>query len=157
MEAFNFDPAKKTIKFVCASCGRSWIKDVSKFFDPPKASRIKCKCPCGHIFRATLDRRRHSRKTVDFSGAYIHDRRKIRGLANFKNLSESGAGFELSTDRAMATGDQILVRFSLDDANKTFIAKEAEIKKISGLYVGVEFLSKTWPHDPLFAYLNNSS
>jgi hypothetical protein len=92
------------------------------------------------------------------TGAYIHDKRKSRGVINIKDLSRSGIGFELTTDSKdciISTGDILTVRFNLDDVFKTLISKEVITKRIKGKFIGNEFLDILYEHDLLHLYLDN--
>jgi len=90
-------------------------------------------------FPITLDNRRHQRKTTNLTGAFIHDKTKIRGLINIKNISTSGIGFELNSKQFLHIGDRMALKFNLDDPAGSYLYKEGIIKKIDGNYVGMEF------------------
>lgn len=123
----------------CPQCKRNWKKDLSQLKQRFNKSQINGRCSCGYSFAITLDKRRHRRKTTNLTGAYIHDRLKLRGLINIKNISKSGIGFELNSKQFMHVGDRIVLKFNLDDQHKSFISEEGIVKKIDGNYVGVEF------------------
>lgn len=125
--------------FECPQCKKTWKKDLSQLKNRINKSQVNARCSCGFTFPITLDKRRHRRKTTNLTGAFIHDRLKIRGLINIKNVSKSGIGFELNSKQFMHVGDRIVLKFNLDDQNKSFIYEEAIVKKIDGNYVGVEF------------------
>ena len=139
--------------FLCPQCQRSWKKDLTNFMNHNKKIRFKCKCPCGYSFPVLLERRVYIRKNTDINGAFIHDKKKIRGAINIKNVSLGGLGFELTSNYLISTGDIVLVRFNLDDVFNTLITKEALIRKMINMYVGAEFLEKTWKHDIFHLYL----
>jgi len=140
--------------FLCPQCEKSWKKDLNNFKSHDKKIIFKCKCPCGHSFSVLLERRRHLRKNTDLGGAFIHDKKKIRGIINIKNISKGGLGFELTSDYLIGTGDIVLVRFILDDPFDTLISKETLIRKIKGRYIGAEFLDRIWKQDLLNLYLD---
>lgn len=140
--------------FICPQCQRSWKKDLTAFINHNKKILFRCNCPCGHSFPVLLERRRYARKDTDLRGAFIHDKKKIRGAINIRNVSLGGLGFELTSDYLISPGDIVLVRFNLDDAFNTLITKEALIRKMIKKYVGAEFLEKTWKHDIFHLYLN---
>ena len=133
-----FVNSENIASFTCPECKKTWKKDMSqlKHFN---TNRLKCKCPCGYSFPVILEKRRHHRKSTELTGAFIHDRSKIRGLVNIKNISKSGIGFELNSKQFMHVGDRISLKFNLDDQQKSFIYEEGIVKKIDGNYVGVEF------------------
>ena len=140
--------------FFCPKCKKLWKKDLSAIQNPTQNVVFNCKCPCGHAYPVVLDRRQYPRKETNLGGAFIHDRKKIRGIIVVKNISLGGLGFELTRDYVIATGDVVLVRFNLDDPFGTLVAKEALIRKIKGSYVGAEFLERIWEHDLLHLYIS---
>ena len=142
--------------FLCPQCQKSFKKDLTTLISKNNKIRFKCKCPCGYSFPVLLERRMYTRKDTDLNGAFIHDKKKIRGAINIKNVSLGGLGFELTSNYLLSTGDIVLVRFNLDDAFNTLITKEALIRKMIKKYVGAEFLEKTWKHDIFHLYLNDS-
>ena len=145
--------AKNEALFFCPSCKKKYRRDLSKRKDIGQGSKLSCRCSCGAKFSIVLERRRHNRKPTELSGAYLHQRYQLRGGITVQNLSRSGAGIELTSDRRIFEGDTLTLKFNLDDDQKTFVTKEAVIRKKKGNYIGVEFLSKTWDNDPLFDYL----
>jgi len=139
--------------FLCPQCQKTFKKDLTNLISNAKKITFKCKCPCGYSFPVLLERRMYPRKNTDLGGAFIHDKKKIRGAINIKNVSLGGLGFELTSNYLLSTGDIVLVRFNLDDAFSTLISKEALIRKMIKKYVGAEFLEKTWKHDIFHLYL----
>ena len=139
--------------FLCPQCQKTFKKDLTEIINHHKKIRFKCKCPCGYSFPVLLERRVYEIKNTDLTGAFIHDKKKIRGAINIKNVSLGGLGFELTSNYLISTGDIVLVRFNLDDAFNTLISKEALIRKMINRYVGAEFLEKTWKHDIFHLYL----
>jgi len=134
--------------FICPACRTVFRKDLSAARGIGTGSRVRCSCPCGKRFTAVLERRRHTREATDLTGAYHHERHQFRGLIKVKNVSRSGAGIEMNAQREVALGDNLTLKFNLDD-----MSREAVIRKRDGKYLGVEFLNRTWDDDPLAAYL----
>lgn len=139
--------------FLCPQCEKLWKKDLSALQNLTRNTVVNCKCPCGHVFPVVIERRRFPRKSTNLGGAFIHDKKKTRGVIVVKNISFGGLGFELTSDYRIATGDVVLVRFNLDDPFGTLVARESLIRKIRGRYVGAEFLERVWKHDLLHLYL----
>ena len=130
--------------FECPQCNKGKSVDVSRFKDVRRAVRLKVKCPCGHIYRVVLERRRHFRKDVNFPGTYTHvlsDYREEKGGITVKDLSRSGVKVRLNVEKGFKIGDILLVEFQLDDKQRSLIKKNAVIKKISDSYLGLEFNS----------------
>ena len=125
--------------FECPECRKSWTKDLSNLKNILKNNRVICNCPCGHSFRAVLERRRHPRKITNLKGAFVHDRSQRRGSIIVRNISQSGARLELSSEQFIHVGERLILKFNLDDPEGSFVHKEAIVKKIDGRDIGVEF------------------
>ena len=124
----------------CPQCKKHWEKDLSKFKNLSNINGIKCKCPCGYSFPIELERRKHFRKQTNLTGSYLHDKSKIRGLITIKNISKSGVGLELNTKQFFPKGGKLVLKFNLNDEKRSYICKEAIVKKTDGTSVGLEFI-----------------
>jgi len=130
--------------FECPQCKKAKRVDVSRYNDIQQAVKIKVKCPCGHIYKVILERRKSFRKNVNFPGTYTHvlpDYREDTGGITVKDLSRSGVKIKLNVEKEFKVGDILLVEFQLDDKQRSLVKKDAVIKKISGSYLGLEFKS----------------
>ncbi|MDY6790710.1 MAG: PilZ domain-containing protein [Thermodesulfobacteriota bacterium] len=128
--------------FECPQCKIAKRVDVSKYKDIHQVVRIKVKCPCGHSYKVVLERRKYFRKDVNFPGTYTHvlpDYREDKGAMTVKNLSRAGVKIKLNAEKDFKIGDILTVEFRLNDQQRSFIKKKVVIKKISDLYLGVEF------------------
>lgn len=140
--------------FVCPQCQKVWRKDLTDLVGFQKKIVFNCKCSCGHSFPVFLERRKHPRKDIDLGGAFLHDKRKTRGVIRVKNISLGGVGFELTGNYVITTGDVVLLRFNLDDPFCTLVSKETLVKLVRKNYVGSQFLGDIWKHDLLHLYLS---
>lgn len=141
----------------CPGCQRKFKIKAPEFDKIAKGHKVSGKCPCGESFTISFDRRRHPRLGIEVSGAYLHDKHKYRGLITVRNISLSGVGIELHTERTMLKGDRVTLRFNLNDELKSFIDKKAVIRrKQRKNYFGLEFVALTSSTDPLFNYLAHS-
>ncbi len=130
--------------FECPQCKKGKSVDVSKFKDLRQVVRIKVKCPCGHIYKVVLERRKYFRKDVNFPGTYTHvlpDYNEDKGGITVKDLSRAGVKIKLNVEKEFKIGDILSVEFQLNDKQRSFIKKDAVIKKISNTYLGLEFNS----------------
>jgi hypothetical protein len=128
--------------FVCPKCSRSKTVNVSEYFNLDKLIKVNVKCPCGHAYASTLEKRKQYRKETHLPGTYIHfiDGRPVhRGLMTVENVSANGLKLQLSAELRCALGDELEVEFSLDDRHRTGIKKLVIIRNIYGPYIGVEF------------------
>lgn len=71
-----------------------------------------------------------------------------------KDLSGSGVKIKLNVEKDFKIGDIISVEFRLNDKQRSPIKKNAVIKKISDLYLGLEFnsLSSSDPSDKAIGF-----
>ncbi len=130
--------------FECPQCNIAKSVDVSRYKDIRQVVRIKVKCPCGHSYKVVLERRKHFRKDVNFSGSYTHtlpDYKADKGGMTEKDLSRSGVKIKLNVERDFKIGDILSLEFSLNDKHRSLIKKDAVIRKISNSYLGLEFNS----------------
>ena len=153
MSVMAYLNAKSIASFKCPACKRKYARDMSKAANSGHGSSVRCRCTCGHTFVIVLERRRHKRKEIDVTGGYLQKRHQYRGIFTIKNISVSGAGIELHTRRDIHEGDNLLLKFNLDNEEETYIAKEAIIRKKRGQNLGVEFQAQTRDGDPVGKYL----
>ena len=134
--------------FICPECKQSRSVNVSKYKNLDKASKIKCKCPCGNSYYAILEKRKYYRKTTNFSGIYINIVSSLgpcfleevgRGILKVTDISRTGVQLTIKMQNDFKVDDKIMVEFRLDDKQKTLIKKEVIIKNINGTEIGAEF------------------
>jgi len=142
--------------FICPECKKTKNVDISRHKNLDKAYKIKCTCPCGHVYNAILEKRKHYRKETDLPGIYITIISSLgadfveevgRGTLRVTDISRSGLQLTLKMKRSFSIGDKIAVEFKLDDRRNTPIKKEVIIKSIKRLIIGVEFCNID-PSDP---------
>ena len=128
----------------CPGCQRKFKIKAPDSEKIAEGYKVSGKCPCGETFIISFDRRRHPRLSLGVSGAYLHDKHKYRGLITVRNISLSGVGIELNTERTMLEGDRVTLRFNLNDELKSFIDKKAVIRrKQRKKFFGLEFVAET--------------
>ncbi len=128
--------------FVCPACELSRTVEVARNTKLARASRVGVKCPCGHHYPVTLERRRFFRKAVNLSGSYFHTvngRHVDRGEMAVLDLSRTGVRIRLNERRPLRVGDTLLVEFHLDDRQQSLIRKESVVRRIEGVDLGTEF------------------
>ncbi|MCP4693692.1 MAG: PilZ domain-containing protein [Desulfobacterales bacterium] len=137
-----FITAKNTATFVCPKCHRTKTINVEKHETLSTADRVKVKCPCGHAYSAKLERRKQYRRETDLPGSFYHLRSGVKvdkGVLIVKDISRTGLKIKLNIKRPIDIDDKLLVEFHLDDNKRSLVKKEAVVRKISGLELGVEF------------------
>ncbi len=128
--------------FVCPECARSRTVAMTRNKKLARAARVRVKCPCGHHYPVTLERRRFFRKPVYLSGSYFHTvngRHVDRGEMAVLDLSRTGVRIRLNETRPLRVGDTLLVEFHLDDRQHSLIRKESIVRRIEGIDLGTEF------------------
>ena len=134
--------SKQMATFSCPQCSRSKTVDVSKYATIDKLITVKVKCPCGHAYKAILEKRKQYRKETNLPGTYIHfidGQPRNRGLMTVRDLSTSGMKLKLNVKQNFAIGDQLRVEFHLNDAHRTLIKKTVIIRNQRDQFIGVEF------------------
>jgi hypothetical protein len=133
--------------FICPVCKRGTIKDLSDFLHTESAVRLKCKCNCGHTYRVLVERRRHFRKAVNWTGIYYFKTRggaQIKGLIRIRDISRSGIRFSVNNMPEFKVGDNLIVEFTLDDDERSQVREEGVVRRIQSNIVGLKF--KTIDH-----------
>lgn len=131
--------------FFCPACRNCICKDLSKVANIKTAIRIKCKCKCGHVFRAMIERRQSFRKSVTLVGMclYLDGHGKTnKQLIKILDISMTGLQFSVNSLPKFKVGDTAIVDFRLDDTERTKIQEKVAILRISSKRVGLKFESK---------------
>lgn len=139
--------------FVCPECGKEKTADVSKYRSELRLIKVGCKCPCGHGFSVFLDRREYERKNVTLTGTYIllyNGREMNRGPMMVMNISRTGLQMNVFKERQVEIGDRLIVKFNLDNEEKTPIQQEVIVRHFEDLLIGVEFFSPSHIDETLF-------
>jgi hypothetical protein len=153
-----FISSKGTATFICPQCQKAKVVDVSKYLSCDQKVRVNVKCPCGHSYRAILEKRKQYRKETNLPGTYaqIVDGRRVRkGWMTVKDISATGFKLELNSEAALSVGDHLEVEFRLDDTHRTLIIKRVVIRNIRGRSVGTEFAVTETAGKALGFYLLN--
>lgn len=128
--------------FSCPQCTRTKTVDVSKYATIDKVVKVNVKCPCGHGYKAILEKRRQYRKETNLPGTYIHfidGKPQNRGLMTIEDISTTGVKLKLNVKQYFAIGDQMKIEFHLDDTRRTLIKKTVIIKNQRDQFIGAEF------------------
>ena len=128
--------------FSCPKCARTKTVDVSKYAALDKMITVNVKCPCGHAYKAILEKRKQYRKETNLPGTYIHfidGQPRDRGLMTVKDISTTGMKLQLNVKQNFAIGDQLQVEFHLNDVHRTLIKKTVIIRNQREQFIGAEF------------------
>lgn len=134
--------SKQMATFSCPQCTRTKTVDVSKYATIDKVVKVNVKCPCGHAYKAILEKRRQYRKETNLPGTYIHfidGNAQNQGLMTIEDISTTGVKLKLNVKQNFAIGDQMKIEFHLDDTRRTLIKKTVIIKNQRDQFIGAEF------------------
>ena len=138
---------------VCPSCGHSKQFDMTKFRNINK--KLKGRCKCGESFLCTFEFRQYFRKETKLRGHFTFLGDRFQHDVLIKDISRYGLGFSMLSACDIKIGDMLEVTFRLDDANKTVIRKEVEVKSVHDRFVGCQFAGTQWYDKELGFYLMN--
>jgi hypothetical protein len=142
-----------TATFSCPKCKRHKTTDVTKYKNIETSVRVKIKCPCGHAYDVILERRRYIRKNINLTGKFIDLKNDEAGGMTVTDISRYGLRLRLKFQHTFDVGDKLLLDFTLDDKQKSFVAnKEVIVRSVKGVSVGAEF-AQTEHYDSLGPYL----
>ena len=134
--------AKDVMTFTCSRCSQTGSVNIQEYFHQNHSMEIEYQCECGHLFKTAVERRRHNRKAVKFSGWYNYSNEiqlepgvvagKFvgKGKMTVVNLSVSGFKLKLKKKEDLKINDRLQVEFNLKDYQQTMIRETATIKNI---------------------------
>ena len=128
---------------ICPNCNKSRNVSIAKYRD--KKHSIKVRCECRHGFIVQLDFRRHYRKETNLEGIYQMVPPAFgSGRLYILNISKSGVGFtigmKLSGKNSILAGQQMNIRFHLDNKKASEIEKIITVKSVNENYIGGQFI-----------------
>jgi hypothetical protein len=144
---------KDVVTFTCPRCSRVASVNIPEDFHQNNSMEIECQCNCGYQFKRDVERRRHIRKAVKFSGLYNYNNEiqlepgvvagKFvgKGKMTVLNLSVGGLKIKLKKKEDLKVDDRLQVEFYLKDYKRTLIRETATIKNIHQKFVGGAFLT----------------
>lgn len=141
-----FISKNNTANLICPKCETSKTENISEYLNAKEPVQLKHQCRCGYLHTVLLERRERYRKTVNLSGEYdvaFSTGQSARGPMTVKDISRAGLSFLVNEDEKQnfVVGDKLLIKFHLDDNQKTLIRKEVIVRNIRGPKIGVEFSS----------------
>lgn len=124
---------------VCPECDTA--REISAAQFRHRNNLIKVKCKCGHLFKVTLEFRRHFRKPTELEGTYDLNRPAVGGgKTKITNLSFSGACFEVRGVHDIKPGQEGSLVITLDNRKATVLFKKVIIRTVTGNSIGCEFV-----------------
>ena len=129
-----------TILLTCPHCGIRKVVKAELF--KGRKHKLKVKCICEKVFTVNLDFRYKVRKKVKLKGTYInHSQENKRGNLIIEDISMGGLAFTHLDATVFNVGDELSLKFTLDDENETVIVKKAVVLNIHQISTGCEFVN----------------
>jgi hypothetical protein len=128
--------------FICPTCNKGVIRDLSDFMHTRSAVRLKCRCSCGNVYRVLVERRRHFRKPVNLVGLFFYTGGKcgqVKGLIKIRDISQSGLQFSINSMPEFKVGEKLTIEFTLDDEEHSKIREEGTVSRIQSNIVALKF------------------
>ncbi len=129
-----------TATIICPECDQTRNANVSKYIGLKSAVTVKCKCKCGHLFKVELERRKFCRTNISLPGMCT-DNEKNSTKVKVVDISRAGVKIEMKSDCIYTIGQNLKLRFILDDESRSEIIRDVSVRSIHGKFMGVEFLS----------------
>jgi len=133
------------VSVTCSRCGGRESLPLAQF--DKLGNAIEVTCPCHNQFMAVLEKRRSVRKHVQLEGYFsvsgdlnpTADEGSIWGPMMVIDISKFGLRFSSEKAHLIHPGNQLMVRFNLDNTNQALIHKPVKVISISGFEVGCQF------------------
>ena len=128
-----------TAVLACPQCGTTVTQDVGKF--KGRRRHLERKCVCQATFRVSLEFRTAPRRRTHLEGFYV----KLPGTEDWgmmlvRNISRTGIGLLTYGKHELSEGDEVRVKFTLDDGSHSQIEKRAVVRWIQDIHMGCEFV-----------------
>jgi len=129
---------KESVNLVCPQCGLAREINLSSLPDIGKVYKVKCKCI--QPFSVAFDRRKEKRKETNLIGSYSFEHSIRDNIIDVIGISRGGLAFIRTDKITLKIGDQIVVRFNLDNLEKDIIESNITIRNIFNNRVCGEFV-----------------
>ena len=130
----------------CPQCMRQ--DQISQADFSRQGKIVHAECICRYGFYVTAEQRSYYRKKVALEGVFIRTKGAqvlsesvgYEGKMQITNLSKKGLGFVTLGPSNLELGDEVRVKFILDNAAHSHISKELKIRGVQGSYAGGRFI-----------------
>ncbi len=134
-----------TALLTCPRCGTAKTQRVAKF--KGRRRHLETKCTCQHTFRVSLEFRKDPRTPTHIEGFYV----KLPGTEDWgmmlvRNISRAGIGLLTYGKHDLTEGDELKVKFILDDGRHSEIERKAVVRWTQDAHMGCEFMESA-QHD----------
>lgn len=135
-------------KIRCDACGLVGTVHMKDLASVTPVVRIRC-AACAVVFSVQFEYRKFYRKTTNLEGTYLalFDEQDIPRLSQgqktincrIENLSMHGAGFSALGRHRIEKNARLILGFTLDNPQRTWITKTGKVRLIDGSYIGLQF------------------
>ena len=123
---------------LCPHCGTSKTVNVEKLKN--RGDPLRIRCTCRETFSVTFEFRKAHRKETNLVGHYCRlPASEDWHTMTVRNISSTGIGFETYNPHDLGKGDEVRVRFALDDAKRSEIERDVIVRVAKDKYIGGEF------------------
>ena len=135
----------------CPNCDAGKTVKVDKFKGAKHVLNIKCNCQ--KVFQVNLEFRKFYRKSAVLSGEYVLLPEKIhKGRMIVVNVSKGGVGLRVIDAHRLVPGQEIQIRFTLDDKRHSLIDRRVVIRLVNKKVVNCEFVDSSPPQDKALGF-----
>ena len=141
-----------TAVITCPNCEKVKTIPVQQFRGTKHLLNVRCACK--ELFAIRLEFRKAYRKEIKVGGDYMHlPHRNPRGKMRVLNVSFTGVGMTVAGVHNIKIGNELEVKFNLDDKNNSEVRKKVIVRLIENNYIGCEFLESAKNDKTLGFYL----
>ena len=134
----------------CPKCRA--VKTVNAGKLKKRGKPLVLRCSCRSLFKVFFEFRKSHRKRANLEGYYtILPVSKQWGKMRVDDISLNGIGFTTLNNNNLKKGDEIKVRFNLDDTRRSEIEKRAVVMWVNNKSAGCEF-AETDEYDRLLGF-----
>lgn len=123
---------------VCPSCGKAKPFDVAKL--PPGKMSLRVKCPCGTVFKAVIELRKHYRKETELIGSYKALDKDDSGKVIMEDISLGGMRLQTVRPHDLVEGDTIEVNVTLDSKPPLEITRKLKVLRVQDRHIGCRYV-----------------
>lgn len=148
-------------KIHCETCGLVQTVRVQDLAAITPIVRIRCSCAA--VFPVRFEYRRFYRKATNLEGTYrvlfdeldVPDLSQARKTTNCRidNISMHGAGFSTLGRHRIEKNTKLVLGFTLDNPQNSWIEKTGRVQLVEGSYIGLQFDEPASNDRPLGFYL----
>ena len=140
MEPITVHIFKNEFVMICCPFCKLKKRVATKTFKDKK-HQIGVRCKCGERFQVQFNYRKSYRKSVAITGEYKTLKPTISAAKTMQvcDLSRHGLRIKMIDPAVVHRGDEILVKFILDDNKRTSISTKVGIRFVRDEFLGCEF------------------